>query len=44
MVLGVAQALGAEISIGWGELMGHLVFLTILIVRPRGFFPRTGPS
>ena len=36
MVLGIAQALGAEISIGWGEFMGHLVFLAILIVRPQG--------
>ena len=44
MVLGIAQALGAEISVGWGELTGHLVFLAILLVRPRGFFPRSGTS
>jgi branched-chain amino acid transport system permease protein len=42
MVLGVSQALGAKISIGWGDLAGHLVFLTILLVRPRGLFP--GPE
>jgi branched-chain amino acid transport system permease protein len=44
IVLGVAQTVGAEISIGWGELTGHLVFLTILLVRPRGFFPRAETS
>ena len=44
MVLGIAQAVGAEISVGWGELTGHLVFLAILLVRPRGFFPRSGTS
>jgi branched-chain amino acid transport system permease protein len=42
MVLGVSQAIGAKISIGWGDLAGHLVFLTILLVRPRGLFP--GPE
>jgi branched-chain amino acid transport system permease protein len=42
IVLGVAQTIGAEVSIGWGELAGHLVFLTILLVRPRGLFP--GPE
>jgi branched-chain amino acid transport system permease protein len=42
IVLGVAQTVGAEISIGWGELAGHLVFLAILLVRPRGLFP--GPE
>ena len=42
IVLGVAQTIGAEISIGWGELAGHLVFLAILLVRPRGLFP--GPE
>jgi branched-chain amino acid transport system permease protein len=40
IVIGVAQALGAQVSIGWGELTGHLVFLAILLVRPRGLFPR----
>jgi branched-chain amino acid transport system permease protein len=42
MVLGISQAIGAKISIGWGDLAGHLVFLTILLVRPRGLFP--GPE
>jgi branched-chain amino acid transport system permease protein len=42
IVLGVSQAIGAKVSIGWGDLAGHLVFLTILLVRPRGLFP--GPE
>jgi branched-chain amino acid transport system permease protein len=44
IVLGVAQTIGAEISIGWGELAGHLVFLAILLVRPRGLFPGPEPA
>ena len=43
IVLGVSQAIGAEISIGWGDLAGHLVFLAILLVRPRGLFPGPEP-
>jgi branched-chain amino acid transport system permease protein len=39
IVLGIAQAVGAQVSIGWGVLAGHLVFLAILLVRPRGLFP-----
>jgi branched-chain amino acid transport system permease protein len=44
IVLGVAQTIGAEISVGWGDLAGHLVFLAILLVRPRGLFPRPEPA
>jgi branched-chain amino acid transport system permease protein len=44
IVLGVAQTVGAEISIGWGVLAGHLVFLAILLVRPRGLFPGPEPA
>ncbi len=40
MVLGVAQAVGAQMSVGWGELTGHLVFLAVLLLRPRGLFAR----
>jgi branched-chain amino acid transport system permease protein len=39
IVLGVAQTVGAQVSIGWGELTGHLVFLAVLLLRPRGLFP-----
>jgi branched-chain amino acid transport system permease protein len=44
IVLGVAQGVGAQISVGWGVLAGHLVFLAILLVRPRGFFPGPEPA
>ena len=42
-VLGVAQAIGAQISPGWGTLAGHFVFLAVLLVRPTGLF-RTAPA
>jgi branched-chain amino acid transport system permease protein len=41
IVLGVAQAVGAQISSGWGVFAGHLVFLAVLALRPSGLFPRT---
>ena len=40
IVLGVAQAIGAQISPGWQILAGHLVFFLVLAVRPRGLLPR----
>ncbi len=40
VVLGVAQAIGAQISPGWQILAGHLVFFLVLGLRPRGLFPR----
>jgi branched-chain amino acid transport system permease protein len=40
VILGVAQAVGAQINPGWQVLAGHLVFLAVLAVRPRGLFPR----
>jgi branched-chain amino acid transport system permease protein len=39
-ILGVAQAIGAELNPGWQTLAGHLVFLAVLAFRPRGLFPR----
>ena len=44
IVLGVAQGVGAQISVGWGVLAGHLVFLAILVARPRGLFPGPEPA
>jgi branched-chain amino acid transport system permease protein len=41
MVLGVAQVVGAQINPSYGVLIGHLVFLTILMLRPTGLMPRT---
>ena len=40
IVLGVAQAIGAQISPGWQILAGHLVFFLVLAIKPRGLFPR----
>lgn len=40
IVLGVAQALGAQISPSFQILAGHLVFFAVLAFRPRGLFPR----
>jgi branched-chain amino acid transport system permease protein len=41
IILGVAQALGGAIDPSWDTLAGHVVFLVVLLVRPRGLFPRT---
>ena len=41
LILGISQAIGAKIDPGWQILMGHLMFLAILVVRPRGLFPRS---
>ena len=41
MVLGIAQAVGASLSLTWQILAGHLAFLVILIILPQGLFPRT---
>ncbi len=38
ITLGVAQAMGRQISPQWGELTGHLVFLAVLATRPTGMF------
>jgi branched-chain amino acid transport system permease protein len=40
IVLGVAQNLGAQIDAGWEILAQHLVFLFLLVLRPRGLFPK----
>jgi branched-chain amino acid transport system permease protein len=44
IVLGVAQAIGAQIEPGWGVLFGNIVFLTILAIKPSGFFAKTVTS
>ena len=41
MVLGVAQSVGLRLDPGWGILAGHLAFLTVLVLRPNGLFPKT---
>lgn len=40
IVLGVAQAIGAQIDAGYQILAGHLAFLAVLIVCPNGLFAK----
>lgn len=40
VILGVAQTVGAKINPGWQLLAGHIAFLLVLAVRPKGLFPR----
>jgi branched-chain amino acid transport system permease protein len=40
IILGVSQAIGAQINPGWQLLAGHLAFLAILAIRPEGLFPK----
>jgi len=40
IILGVAQAIGAQIDPGWQLLAGHVAFLFVLAVRPEGLFPK----
>jgi branched-chain amino acid transport system permease protein len=39
IVLGLAQTIGGRIDPEWQILSGHLAFLVVLMVRPRGLFP-----
>jgi branched-chain amino acid transport system permease protein len=41
VILGVAQTAGAAVNPEWQLLVGHLSFLFVLILRPRGLFPRS---
>jgi branched-chain amino acid transport system permease protein len=40
VILGVAQAIGAQINPGWQVLAGHIAFLAVLALRPEGLFPK----
>jgi branched-chain amino acid transport system permease protein len=40
IIIGVAQTVGAHINPEWQILAGHLAFLVVLMLRPRGLFPR----
>ncbi|MSQ59103.1 MAG: branched-chain amino acid ABC transporter permease [Betaproteobacteria bacterium] len=41
IILGVSQSVGFRIDPGWGILIGHVVFLAMLMIRPSGLFPKT---
>ncbi len=40
ILLGVVQAIGAEIDPGWQVLAGHVAFLLVLAIRPQGLLVR----
>ena len=40
VIIGVAQTVGAAINPEWQILAGHVAFLIVLAVRPRGLLPR----
>lgn len=40
IVIGMAQAVGASINPEWQILSGHIAFVIVLLLRPRGLFPR----
>lgn len=40
IVIGLAQAIGASINPEWQILSGHIAFVVVLLLRPRGLFPR----
>jgi len=42
IIIGVAQTVGGSINPEWQILVGHLAFLAVLVLRPRGLFPRAG--
>lgn len=41
LLLGVTQQIGFRLDPGWGIWFGHLVFLSVLVLRPQGLFPKT---
>jgi branched-chain amino acid transport system permease protein len=40
VIIGLAQSFGAALNPEWQILSGHIAFLIVLLVRPRGLFPR----
>jgi len=40
VIIGVAQSVGGKIDPGWQMLAGHIVFLIVLAIKPKGLFPR----
>ncbi len=40
IIIGIAQTVGAKINPEWQILAGHIAFLAVVLLRPRGLFPR----
>lgn len=43
-VLGLAQAIGSQVNPAWGVLVGHLVFLAVLTIKPSGLMPKAADA
>jgi branched-chain amino acid transport system permease protein len=39
-IIGLAQTVGAKLNPEWQILAGHIAFLAVVVLRPRGLFPR----
>ena len=40
VIIGVAQTFGAAVNPEWQILAGHIAFLIVMLLKPRGLFPR----
>ena len=40
VIIGLAQTVGAKMNPEWQILAGHIAFLVVVVLRPRGLFPR----
>jgi branched-chain amino acid transport system permease protein len=40
IIIGLAQIVGAKMNPEWQILAGHVAFLVVVVLRPRGLFPR----
>ncbi|MER9854841.1 MULTISPECIES: branched-chain amino acid ABC transporter permease [unclassified Mesorhizobium] len=40
IIIGVAQTFGAALNPEWQILAGHIAFLAVMLLKPRGLFPR----
>src|SRR5271169_5167984 len=40
VIIGLAQTVGAKMNPEWQILAGHIAFLAVVVLRPRGLFPR----
>ena len=40
IIIGVTQTVGAAVNPEWQILSGHIAFLIVLLIQPRGLFPR----
>ena len=40
IIIGLSQTVGAKMNPEWQILAGHIAFLVVVVLRPRGLFPR----